>query len=175
VKPDGINGDKKVMKIRFNKPPDLSRLCLVAGSLPSWHTFKNTFILDRSNLKAFIAHHRQEGFDGKFVFFQGKLVLHEGDEVRHRQLRQAIVAETRDGERPIAAYLTFSAKGNEAGITLYGSSGQYGAPDRRQFDRVAKYLATELIYLNLTSQRLFNPPETDPGCLLSFRLDKIVD
>lgn len=143
--------------------------------MPAWHTFKNTFLLDRNNLREFIEHHYENGFDGKFVFCQGKLALHEGEEVRHRQLRNMIVPAPGCGGPTIAAFLALKGEGKTVFLELNGRSGQYREPTRADFARVAEFLATELVYLGLTSERLSGAVGSEPGMIINIYLDKIVE
>jgi hypothetical protein len=148
---------------------------LTAVDWPAWHKFKQTFILDRGNLRQFIEHYRQNGFDGKFVLCQGKLALHEGDERRHRQLLAALPRQPGKEESVVAAYCSFKVEGRTAVFTLDDKSGQYGRPALAEFARAAAHLATELVFLGFSSQRMPLAAPSGPGFTLTFWLDKNVE
>src|SRR3989339_1626822 len=133
------------MEIIHRGRPNFSWFCLMAESFPDWHVFKNTFILNTGNIRAFINFHQK--FEGKFVFDKKNptLAISPGAKRTHRQIAGTIRTDKEiDKNEIVGAWLYYHKAENTFVFSLGDSSGYYGCPKETEFNEVITYLMSLL-------------------------------
>ena len=128
------------MEFLFNKPLNLNSLCMVNGASTRRARLEQTFLLSSINIKRFLD---SQNFTGKFVYYNGKLALHPGEDKKHRDILEFIDPKKTDGTGVIAAMIMHRQCQNISGfqhfIILSMGSG-FGFPGREEMKKVGEFI-----------------------------------